>query len=81
MFGDNGFLLEQLGFGHATIAQTSACTVGVVANYIANSKVGVVSHSMCAGCVFTLIDFANSSSQRDAVFSVQSTIPMFSFPS
>lgn len=59
MFGDDAFLLEQLGFGHSTVAQTSACTVGVVANYIANSKVGVVYQSMYGGCALTLIDFAN----------------------
>lgn len=57
MFGDNAFLLEQLGFGHSTLAQVSACTVGVVNNYFAKSEVSVVSSLMCAGCELTLIDF------------------------
>jgi hypothetical protein len=69
MFGDNAFLLEQLSFGHATVAQTSACTLGVVANFFAKSEVCVVSHWMYAGYAFTLIDFfiTNFSSRRDAV--------------
>ena len=81
MLGDNAFLLEQLGFGHSTLAQTSACTIGVVANYFANSEVGVVPRSLYAGCASTLIEFANFSFQRDAVFSAQLMIPTFSFPS
>ena len=81
MLGDNAFLLEQLGFGHSTLAQTSACTIGVVANYFGNSEVGVFSHSLHAGCASMLTEFANISFQRDAVFSAQLMIPMFSFPS
>jgi hypothetical protein len=42
LLGDNAFLVEQLGFGHSSLAQVSSCTVGVVAAYIENSTVGVV---------------------------------------
>ena len=42
MLGDNAFLLEQLGFGHTSLAQPSDCTLSVVTNYFANSTVGVV---------------------------------------
>jgi len=77
MLGDNAFLLEQLGFGHTTVAQVSACTMGVVANYFIKSEVGV-SYLIHAGCAFTLID---SSFRMGEVFSVQSTIPTFSSPS
>ena len=35
----NSFLLEQLGFGHSSLAQISTCTWGVIGNYVANSTV------------------------------------------
>ncbi|KAF9785048.1 hypothetical protein BJ322DRAFT_1108516 [Thelephora terrestris] len=37
LLGDNAFLLEQLGFGHTSIAQFSSCTLGVMINFFANS--------------------------------------------
>jgi hypothetical protein len=40
--GDNAFLVEQLGFGHSSLAQTSSCTLNIVSNYFVNSTVGVV---------------------------------------
>jgi hypothetical protein len=39
----NAFLVEQLGFGHTSLAQVSSCTLGVMLNYVANFTVGVVS--------------------------------------
>lgn len=39
LFGDDAFLVEQLGFGHTSFAQGSSCTLGVVVNYFANSTV------------------------------------------
>ena len=80
MLGDNAFLLEQLGFGHASVAQTSACTTSVIANYFANAKVGVIFRSTYAACGFVVADFANFSFRKDAAFSVQLTIRMFSSP-
>ena len=41
MFGDNAFLVEQLGFGHTSIAQSSSCTISVMINYLANTTVRV----------------------------------------
>ena len=41
MFGDNAFLVEQLGFGHTSIAQSSSCTIGVMINYLVNTTVRV----------------------------------------
>ena len=80
MLGDDAFLLEQLGFGHSTFAQTSACTIGVVTNYFENSKVGAVPrYALLVGShrlVLPIFSF-----QRGAVFSVQSMIPTFSSPS
>ena len=46
LLGDDSFLVEQLGFGHTSLAQVSSCTVGVVANYFENSTVGVGSDGM-----------------------------------
>lgn len=37
LLGDNGFLVEQLGFGHTSLAQSSSCTLGVMLRYFANS--------------------------------------------
>ena len=81
MLGDDAFLLEQLGFGHASVAQTSACTTSVIANYFANTKAGVIFRSIYAAFGFVLTDFANSSSRKDAAFSVQLTARTFSSPS
>jgi len=39
MLGDHATLVEQLGVGHVSIAQFSSCTLGIVANYVKNSKV------------------------------------------
>ena len=50
MLGDNAFLLEQLGFGHTTLAQPSACTLGAMVSYFANSTVRVV-FGVCLLCV------------------------------
>jgi len=47
MLGDNAFLLEQLGFGHASIAQTSSCTLGVMYDYFANSTLPEGRSSQC----------------------------------
>ena len=41
MFGDNAFLVEQLGFGHTSIAQSSSCTIDVMINYLVNTTVRV----------------------------------------
>jgi hypothetical protein len=41
LFGEDAFLIEQLGFGHSSIAQTSLCSLSVVADFIANSTVGL----------------------------------------
>jgi len=38
---DNAFLIEQLGFGHSSLAQVSSCTLGVISSYIANAVVRV----------------------------------------
>ncbi|KAF9644641.1 hypothetical protein BDM02DRAFT_3121546, partial [Thelephora ganbajun] len=37
ILGDNAFLLEQLGFGHTSIAQVSSCTLSVMTNYFKDS--------------------------------------------
>jgi len=37
LLGDNAFLVEQLGFGHTSLAQSSACTFGIMAGYFVNS--------------------------------------------
>ncbi|KAF9644793.1 alpha/beta-hydrolase [Thelephora ganbajun] len=37
LLGDNAFLVEQLGFGHTSLAQASSCTLGIIRNYFANS--------------------------------------------
>ncbi|KAF9793491.1 Alpha/Beta hydrolase protein [Thelephora terrestris] len=47
MLGNNAFLLEQLGFGHTSIAQVSSCTLGVAANYIVNSTLPQGSTAQC----------------------------------
>ena len=39
LLGDNAFLVEQLGYGHTSLAQTSSCTLGIMVNYVANSTV------------------------------------------
>jgi len=39
MLGDHATLVEQLGVGHVSIAQFSSCTLGIIANYVKNSKV------------------------------------------
>ena len=41
MFGNNAFLVEQLGFGHTSIAQSSSCTIDVMINYLVNATVRV----------------------------------------
>lgn len=81
MLGDDAFLLEQLGFGHASVAQTSACTTSVIANYFENTKVGVIFRSIYAACGSVVADFVNFSFRKDAAFSVQWTTRMFSSPS
>ena len=54
LLGDNGFLLEHLGFGHTSIAQFSSCTLGIMNNYFANSTVVV---PLCFCRPYVLIDF------------------------
>jgi len=39
LLGDRATLVEQLGVGHVSIAQISSCTLGIVANFVLNSKV------------------------------------------
>ena len=39
---ENAVLLENQAVGHTTVSQTSACTKGIVSNYLLNSKVGLL---------------------------------------
>ena len=43
LLADQGVLVEQLGFGHTTLAERSHCTHKIVADYIMH---GIVSHSL-----------------------------------
>lgn len=42
LLGDDGFLIERLGFGHSALAQTSTCVLQAIAEYIVNSTVCAV---------------------------------------
>ncbi|KAF9644794.1 alpha/beta-hydrolase, partial [Thelephora ganbajun] len=37
LLGNNAFLVEQLGFGHTSLAQASSCTLDIIRDYFANS--------------------------------------------
>jgi len=41
LLGDQAALVEQLGFGHTTLAESSSCTDSIVADHIMR---GIVSH-------------------------------------
>lgn len=43
LLADQAVLVEQLGFGHTTLAERSRCTEKIVADYIMH---GIVSHSL-----------------------------------
>ncbi|KAF9793484.1 hypothetical protein BJ322DRAFT_132608 [Thelephora terrestris] len=47
ILGDDTFLLQQLGFGHTSLAQVSSCTLGIVGNYVANSTLPLGGTSRC----------------------------------
>ena len=42
LLGDNAYLVEQLGFGHSSLAQVSSCTYAVLADYLLNSTVCII---------------------------------------
>ena len=45
LLGDRATLVEQLGVGHVSFAQISSCTLGIVVNFVLNSKVSSSFHS------------------------------------
>jgi len=45
LLGDKAFLIEQLGFGHTSLAQVSSCTSSVMYSYLANNTVRAFSLS------------------------------------
>ena len=71
LLGDNAFLVEQLGFGHTSLAQSSSCTSSIMANYLLNSTVGIAAalhwSYVCSERFFSF--------RRAAVLSARLTIP------
>ena len=68
---DNAFLIEQLGFGHSSLAQVSSCTMGVISSFIANATVRLFL-VMLDGCELIPTGFAIFFSfQRATVLSAQ----------
>jgi pimeloyl-ACP methyl ester carboxylesterase len=47
LLGDNAYLLEQVGFGHSSVAQASTCTMGVMLNYLSSSTLPSGRTSQC----------------------------------
>lgn len=39
LLGNHSALVEQLGVGHVSVAQSSSCTLGIVANFVLTSTV------------------------------------------
>ena len=76
MLGGNAYLLEQVGFGHTSLAQASTCTTGVVLNYLSSSTVGVI--FMQAGWAFMLTGPTIFSFRMDAVRNAQLIPTIFS---
>lgn len=75
LLGDNTFLLEQLGFGHTSIAQFSSCTLGIMINYFVNSTVVI---SAYPDSVLVLIGFIFFSFQKDGARNARSMMPISS---
>ena len=52
---ENAVLVENEAVGHTTVSQTSACTKGIVSNYLLNSKVSPP-WIVCLSCVSVLME-------------------------
>jgi hypothetical protein len=75
LLGDQAVMVEQLGFGHTTLAESSNCTDRIVADHIMR---GVVS-LFCVERLFSSIELADScgcSSRRRRRPNARSTVPM-----
>lgn len=78
LLGDQAVMVEQLGFGHTTLAESSNCTDRIVADHIMR---GIVSH-FCIGSLFSSSRFTDSrgcSSRRRRRPNARSTVPVVDF--
>lgn len=51
LLGDSAVLLQQVGYGHTSLAEQSTCTIGIVAKYFTNGSVSHYKQSSIRGVV------------------------------
>ena len=63
--GDSAVLIKQNGFGHASLAEKSSCTIGVVSRYFQEGEVSGVAPCCLSLCWGSSLCYAGSQDGRE----------------
>lgn len=76
LLGDQAVMVEQLGFGHTSLAESSNCTDRIVADHLMRGIVSLPRVQSLLSCRDGLTDSRGCSSQRRRRPGARSTIPV-----